>query len=519
MLEDPPNPLCLSSRRRFVGWLLGGGGLVTAAACSQASPRRSRTASSAPTVIPALSNWAAGPTGFTLGESPKIVVAAGAVPLLSTSARLFAADVKALTGVTPTVTTGTPYDALTGDIYLALDHPELPKDAYWLNVRGALTISGSSDAGVFHGTRTVGQLLRQSTTIPGGRSTDAPAFPERSFMLDVARKYYSIGFLKSLVRELAWLKYNMLHLHLTDTQAFRLECDTHPAAVAVKHYTKAEMADLVSYAEARHITIVPEIDMPGHMNPMLGQYPDLALRRDNGYLSLDLSQMDAAYDLARSFISEYLDVFPGPRWSIGADEWLTSSELDSFPQLARAARSLHGPDATGWDLAYDFVNRLADYLRAHGRQPSMWNDQLVPGSVVRVGAGLTIEHWYGSSSPNAGDLHKQGYALLNSNSNLLYGDTDNDSYPDPEAIYDDFAVNRFALGKGSQAIPADSPHLRGAQMAIWSDSDNSYTEGHVASRIRDPLRSLAQITWGSPKSAADYGGFSGLINKVGSPPP
>ncbi|WP_225101945.1 family 20 glycosylhydrolase [Streptomyces sp. CoH27] len=325
--------------------------------------------------------------------------------------------------------------------------------------------------------------------------------------------------LKALVRELAWLKYNTLHLHLTDTQAYRLECDTHPAAVAEKRYTKAEMADLVSYAAARHITIVPEIDMPGHMNPMLGQHPGLALRRANGYLSLDLSKMDAAYDLARSFLSEYLDVFPGPRWSIGADEWLTTSELASFPQLAATARRLHGPGATGWDLAYDFINRLVAYLRANGRQPSMWNDQLVPDTVVRVGAGLTIEHWYGSSSPSAADLHQQGYALLNSNSNVLYGDTDNDSYPDPAAIYDDFAVNRFALGKGSQTIPADSPRLRGAQMAIWSDSDNSYTEDHVASRIRDPLRSLAQIAWGSPKSATRYGQFSVLIDKVGSPPP
>ncbi|MFE9451680.1 glycoside hydrolase family 20 zincin-like fold domain-containing protein [Streptomyces sp. NPDC006739] len=222
-----------------------GWGLVAAAACGGASPARNRTPSSAPTVIPALYNWTAGPTRFTLGESPEIVVA-GARPLLSAPARLFAAEVKALTGVTPTVTTGTAYDALTGDIHLALDNPELPKDAYWLNVRGALTISGSSDTGVFHGTRTVGQLLGQSTTIPGGSSTDAPAYPERSFMLDVARKYYSIGFLKALIRELAWLKYNMLHLHLTDTQAYRIECDTHPAAVAEKHYSKAEMADLVS---------------------------------------------------------------------------------------------------------------------------------------------------------------------------------------------------------------------------------------------------------------------------------
>jgi hexosaminidase len=290
-------------------------------------------------------------------------------------------------------------------------------------------------------------------------------------------------------------------------------------AVAEKHYTRAEMADLVSYAAARHITIVPEIDMPGHMNPMLGQHPDLALRRANGYLSLDLSQMDAAYALARSFLSEYLDVFPGPRWSIGADEWLTSDELDSFPQLTATARSLHGPGATGWDLAYDFVNRLAACLRANGRQPGMWNDQLVPDTVVRVGAGLTIEHWYGSSSPSAAGLHEQGYALLNTNSNVLYADTDNDSYPDPAAIYDDFAVNRFALGEGSQTIPADSPRLRGAQMAIWSDSDNSCTEDHVASRIRDPLRSLAQITWGSPKPAVGYGRFSVLIDKVGSPPP
>ncbi|WP_203662579.1 family 20 glycosylhydrolase [Actinocatenispora rupis] len=499
-------PAFVSGRRRFLGVL--GAGAVVAGVGGVAAVSRIRSAARVPAVIPALAQWTAGSADFTLGRTPRIVVASGA---LARTATLLAADVRALTGVHATVATGSPDD---GDIRLSWDRG-LPARAYRLDVRGVLTVSGATDAAVFHGTRTVAQLLRQGRTVPGGSGTDAPAYPERGVVLDVARKYYSVDFLKWLIRELAWLKYTSLHLHLTDTQAYRIECAGRPDVVAARHYTRREMAELVSYAADRHVTVVPEIDMPGHMNPILRRYPELALRRANGYLSLDLSQWDAACGLARSFLDEYLELFPGPEWSIGADEWLSTADLAAFPQLESAARSRFGPDAGARDLEYGFVNWLGDHLRAHGRRPRIWNDQLVPDGTVAVDRTVTIDHWYGSAAPTAADLDAQGYSLVNCNSDVLYGDTDNDAYPDPATIYEEFAVHRFS---GGQRIPADSPRLRGAQLAIWSDTDNDVTERHVADRIGDPLRALAQIAWGSRKPAATYDRFARLVATVGSPP-
>jgi Glycosyl hydrolase family 20, catalytic domain/F5/8 type C domain len=157
-------------------------------------------------------------------------------------------------------------------------------------------------------------------------------------MVDVGRKYFTVAWLREHIKELAYLKLNYLHLHLSDNLGFRLESATHPEVVSAQHYTKQEIADLVALAARYHVTIVPEIDMPGHMDQILASHPDLKLTSsagtaNNGYI--DLSNL-RAYPLMKDLIIEYLPLFPGPYWHLGADEYIT--DYASYPQLQAYAR-------------------------------------------------------------------------------------------------------------------------------------------------------------------------------------
>jgi hexosaminidase len=189
--------------------------------------------------------------------------------------------------------------------------------------------------------------------------------------------------------------------------------------------------------------------------------------------------------------------------------------------LDSAAKTQFGSQATGRDLEYAFVNWANGILRAQGKTTRIWNDQLVPGTVVTVDTNIIIDHWYGSTDPSPQTLADAGYALNNVNWHVLYGDTDNDGYPDPASIYDAFSPNLFAIdpwdGSG-QTLSVSTPALRGMQMALWSDSDNAFSESHVATRLAPPLRALAQVAWGSPKPVADYSAFAVFIAAIGDPP-
>ena len=229
-------------------------------------------------VIPALKQWTAGTGSYTFGAATRIVVDPAYTAQLNDDAATFAADLRDLTGRTVPVTTGA---AATGDIRLTLGGSQ-PAEGYTMTVGSSIAIQGSTDAGAFYGTRTVLQLLKQSSTVPAGTTTDSPTKSERGMMVDVGRKYFTVDWLRRHVKELAYLKMNRLHLHLSDTFGFRLESTTHPEVVSEQYYTKQQIRDLIALAAQYHIEVIPEIDMPGHMNAILADHPDLQLTDTNG---------------------------------------------------------------------------------------------------------------------------------------------------------------------------------------------------------------------------------------------
>ncbi|MFO7191545.1 MULTISPECIES: beta-N-acetylhexosaminidase [Thermocrispum] len=244
-----------------------------------------------------------------------------------------------------------------------------------------ITIRANTSDGLFAGVQTLRQLLppefaagtqqKHTWTVPAGRVVDAPRFEYRGAMLDIARHFHTPDEIKSYIDQIVHYKINYLHLHLTDDQGWRIEIDSWPDLAPVGggpgtgvdgvgggYLTKEDYADLVAYAESRHITIVPEIDMPGHTNAALSVYGELNCdgvpvppRTDTevGYSSLCIG-LETTYRFVEDVIREVAELTPGPYLHIGGDEAHATPEEDyrAFMQRVLPLVEKYGKRAFGW---------------------------------------------------------------------------------------------------------------------------------------------------------------------------
>lgn len=463
-----------------------------------------------PQTVPALRQWTAGTGTYTFTDATRIVVDPAYTAQLADEATTFAQDLQALTGRSVAVATGSP---AAGDIGLSLGGAALPAEGYRMTVAGSLTIQAGTDTGAFHGTRSVLQLLHRSASVPAGTAVDWPAKAERGLMVDQGRKFFTVDWLKQHIKELAYLKLNYFHFHLSDTFGFRLESSTHPEIVSADHYSKQDIADLVELGRKYHVTIVPEIDTPGHMNAVLAAHPELKLKSSSGAVSpdfIDLS-LPGSYTLIKDLINEYLPLFPAPYWHIGADEYVT--DYAKYPQLLSYARAHYGANATAKDTYYGFVNWADDLVRAGGKTTRMWNDGIKSGDgTLRPHPGIVVEYWY-TYGLTPQQLADAGHVVANESWTPTYYVLGG-AKPDTKWMYETWAPDRFE-GGNTLSDPAKNP---GSLIHVWCDNPTAETEEQIAAGIMYPLRALAQQTWGSPKLAATYAAFTPLVAAVGHNP-
>lgn len=483
-----------------------------AARAANPNPQNAKPQNAKPHTIPALREWTGGTGDFTFGTTSRIV----RDPALATTAGVFADDLKARFGHQVTqVDSG----ARAGDVVLRLGSTDtaLGDEGYALGITDRVVITARTDAGAFYGTRTVLQLLKQRTTIPRGTARDWPLKRERGLMVDNGRKYFTPQWLADHVKELAYLKMNYLHLHLTDNLGFRIESEKHPEYVSAQHLTKQQVRDLIALAAKYKITVVPEFDAPGHMDAILAKHPDLKLVGSSGQVNhgfIDLSK-PAAYTLIKDIYDEYLPLFPGPYFHIGADEYVT--DYSAYPQLLTYARSTYGSTANAKDTYLGFVNWANGIVRAAGKTTRAWNDGLHGGSAVRVNSDVIIEFWYkyGLSPQQHVD---NGHLISNESWDPTYYVLYNGSVGRPNTTwgYETWNTNLF---QGNQTLNAASESRNlGSKIHVWCDYPAGETEAQVAAGIRDPLRMLAQQTWGSPKLVSTWSAFTSVIASVGRNP-
>ena len=486
------------------------------AASPSPSPTRSYPLSQAPLTIPAVrSHTAARGPGWRPARGERVVVNDAA---LADEGRLIASEL----GLTYA---GQKDDVKAGDLRLAVQEAAgANPESYSMTVRGGrVSISGPSDTGVFYGTRTLKQEVHGGGTAPEGVVRDQPAKPVRGFTLDMARKYFTAGWIEDRVRELGDLKFNQLGLHFSDDQGFRIESDSHPEIVSQRHLTKAEVERIVALAASRHITVVPEIDSPGHLGAVLAAHPDLQLRNAQGVAAqgaVDISKPGAA-KIVDDLLNEYADLFPGAQWNLGGDEYralMVPKPAVSYPQLAAAARQAYGSGATVSDLTTGWLNDRAKTVRAHGKTMRVWNDGFFRGTSVQLAEDLQVAYWTGKEigARQPTEYLSAGRKIVNYNDAFFYyvlGQPNRFYYPTGERIYEQWTPR---VVRGTVPVPAAyDRQILGGSFAVWCDFPNAQTQNQVAAGIRMPLRATAQKLWDSRQPSLSWTRFKALAAELG----
>ncbi|WP_129841951.1 glycoside hydrolase family 20 protein [Streptomyces sp. RFCAC02] len=416
--------------------------------------------------------------------------------------------------------------ARAGDVVLKLDDDaDTGGEGYRLVTEDhRVTITGRAQAGVFYGTRTVAQAVRGAGGLPEGTAWDRPDRPQRGLLLDTARKPFSADWIKARLTEMADLKLNQLQLHFSDDQGFRVASESHPEVASDDALTKDEVEDILRLARDLHITVIPEIDSPGHLGAVLAAHPEFALKRADGTVTegaVDIANPEAG-ELIDDLLREYAELFPGDWVHVGGDEYVASTVSDpegTYPDLAREARDRFGDDAGVRDLATAWINDRADAVRDAGKTPQVWNDGMHAGGTVKPDEDRQVTYWtgreYGAREPV--EYLEGGWPVLNHSSEYLYyvlGEPNDFTYPTGERIYEEWTP---AVLRGTEPVPErfrDAEHIPGARFGVWCDLSDAQTPEQVADGIRMPLAALSQKVWdpGEPKLSWDE--FSALAGEV-----
>lgn len=445
-----------------------------------------------PQVIPSLQNWKARKGKLELSETGKIIVAPEAESLLKETAEIVAKDLKDMFGWNYQVISGKPEKY---SIYLSLRNSLSPlkEEGYEMDINNRVTIEASTVKGVFWGTRTLLQMLHnQPSGIMQGQTSDYPQYSHRGMMIDVARKFFTIDYLKDYIKILSFYKMNELQIHLNDNgfveffdndwkktyAAFRLESDCFPGLTAKDgSYTKEEFRDLQKMAARYGINIIPEIDVPAHSLAFTHYNPNLAAdKKEYGMDHLDLYKKEV-YNFLDTLFNEYLagdePVFLGPDIHIGTDEY-NLKEAEQFRY---------------------FTDYYLKYVSRYGKNPRLWGSlKHMKGDTPVHLKGKTVNAW----NYNWMDMEtalKEGAKVINTCDAFLY------IVPSVN-YYHDFLEYKWLYEKWSPRMMKKgemieySPNLSGAMFAVWNDRvGNGISQQDVHIRTFPAMQVIAEKLW------------------------
>lgn len=467
-----------------------------------------------PDVIPALQQWKGGNGKLTLPNKGTIVISASDEDKLSATAHILAADLKEMFGWEYTVRTGKPQK---NEIFLSLTKPdnELGNEGYVMNIGKNASLSAPTAKGVFWGTRSLLQILNnEQGALPKGVARDFPMFPNRGFMLDVARKFFTIDYLRQYVKILSFYKMNEFQIHLNDNgfsqffnddwnqtyAAFRLESDRFPGLTAKDgSYTKEEFTALQQMGMEYGVNIIPEIDVPAHSLAFTHYKPEIASQH-YGMDHLDLYK-EETYKFVDCLLKEYIDgekpVFIGPDVHIGTDEY-NKKEAEQYRY---------------------FTDRYLKFVAQHGKNPRMWGGlKWLPGKTPVQAEGVTVNAWsYDWVDPEVS--LKDGYKLINSCDTYLY-------IVPAAGYYRDFLDHKWLYESWSpwimnrkQTLPEGTPGVLGAMFAVWNDKcGNGISEQDVHLRSFPAVQVLSEKLWRGANKEKTYTDFEALCKATPEAP-
>jgi hexosaminidase len=393
-------------------------------------------------------------------------------------------------------------------IVLAIDPSVKGDEAYRLSVtpRGVI-IQASTDKGLFWGVQTLRQLLPlqqgSPAAIPAVQIEDAPAFAYRGFMLDTGRHFYPISFIKKQLDLLSYYKINTFHWHLTEDQGWRLQINRYPKLTSVGawrteadgsryggFYTQAEARDLVDYARQRNITVIPEIEMPGHSVAALASYPELSCTKQappvattwGVFKDIDCVGDPNTFTFLEHVLDEVMTIFPSQLVHIGGDE----TPKDRWKDCASCQALIHAEglkDEEG--LQSYFIRKIQAYLTSKGKTLVGW-DEIMEGGADKNAVVEVWRMWEGHDEARK--------ALANGNRIILAGPFYLDWSADKLTVKSIYQTN-IAGTPGDPVYAAHRAQILGAEAPLWSERANPF---NAESKIYPRMLAFAENLWSNP---------------------
>ena len=474
---------------------------------------------------------------LTFAGVPVIVAADAADTALAREAQDAAQWIGESLGRPATVAAAPP--AGGGVVSLAIDaaFPDTSREAYRLvSDRNGVRITARGHAGVFYGVQTLRQMVTPAPDgwkLPSVTIVDRPRFAWRGLHLDVARHFFPVAVVERYIDLMARYKLNRFHWHLTDDQGWRIQIKRYPWLTQVgayrketmvgKHfdpyvgdgvpyggyYTQDQIREVVRYAAERYVTVVPEIEMPGHSLAALAAYPQLACTE--GPFQVD-TQWGISEDIycpkERTFrflegvLTEVMQLFPSRYIHVGGDE-VPKFRWQESP-AAQAVMRQNGL-ANEEDLQSYFMKRIEQFLSSHGRRLIGWDEILQGGLPPEA----TVMSWRGTEGGIA--AARAGHDVIMTPGDYLYFDHyQGDSAGEPLAIGGYLPLERVYEYEPvpDSLTPEQATHILGAQGNMWTEYVS--TAEHLEYMVYPRALALAEVTW-SPRAARSWTNFEARL--------
>lgn len=385
----------------------------------------------------------------------------------------------------------------------------------------AIQVRANSPAGVFYGVQTLRKALPVMQTawveIPAGRVEDSPRFNYRGVHLDVARHFFPADSIKKYIDIIALHNVNYFHWHLTDDQGWRIEIKSRSRLTAVGScraqtagdgkaycgfYTQEEIRDIVKYAQERYITIIPEIDVPGHTCAALASYPELGCTGGpykvwevwGGPADVLCAGKPETMRFLQDVFSEIVDLFPSEYIHIGGDEcpkerWKACARCQAkIKELGIVADPAHSAEQK---LQSYIMISVEDFLAKKGRRVIGWDEILEGG----LGPDAIVHSWRGVNG--AVEAVRQGHDAILSPTSHCYFDYDQEKITPMDKVY---AFDPVPGGIDSAALS----HILGVQANVWTEYMPTFNRVQVMLLPR--LAALSEVQWSAP-GGMDYNDF------------
>ena len=408
--------------------------------------------------------------------------------------------------------------------------PALGTEEYLLDATGSVGdtvyVRAGSDAGLWWAEQTLREILAQSPErIPGLKIADRPEFAYRGAHLDCCRHFFSIDDVKRYIDIISLHKINVFHWHLTDDQGWRAEIRRYPRLMEVGskrgesnyggYYTQEQMRDIVAYAAERHITVIPEIEMPGHALAALASYPELGCRGKDYKVTekwgifpdVFCIGKEKTFEFLEGVLDEICEIFPGEYIHIGGDE-APRTRWKTCPDCQRRMRE-EGIETEAGLQGY-LLRRIEKYLRDKGRRIIGW-DEILDGGVT---PSATVMSWRGTKGGIK--AAKMGNDVIMSPYTYFYLDyyqtlnpaaePEGTTYPTYLPLKKCYSFDPFDGLDAEQAS-----HIKGIQANVWAE--HMYVFSDVEHMALPRLAALAEVSWSTSRRTS-YDDFVRRITKA-----